>query len=245
MTAASARTRRADGSQPRNRVRAKSHAAGGDWERSWYNRLSRSELGRHTYLMRIHRNRLYRARRAPGAPPPPDDDVGVPTLLGIDVLDVLVRMAAGGVRVLAISYRELATRTGCSISAVHEQLCRLKAAGMLNWARRCRPTEGAREFGTPQWEQAENLYRLDVPPGIRKAHARTAAAAAERRQADIQERARRLQAADAQANPEARQRLAAALARADAVFSRESRLGEASGPPSMIQREGAALPRRK
>lgn len=204
------RARRADGTQPKNRVRARSFAAGGDWERGWFTTWSPGELSRYMRVIRPHRDRLYRAWRARRARPDPDQ-APIPTAIGLRILEQLVAMAAGGRRLLVASYRELAARAGCSLSAVHEQLARLRACGMVDWQRRCRPTEAERAWSVPQWEQAENVYRLLVPAGVKKAHRRSGAEAdADRAKAGLA-RGRIQRARDL--DPAARRRLIEALDR--------------------------------
>ena len=164
---------RTDGSRPKNRVRAHSWVAGGEWEREWRCTFSAGMLARHVRIMRAHRRRLSAQRRAT-KDPRRAADLAVPSKNGLDILEALVAMAAGGRRLLAVSYRELAARADCSVETVRRQIALLKAAGMLKWQRRCRRTEAERRFGEPQWEQAENVYQLLVPAGVKRQHQRAA-----------------------------------------------------------------------
>jgi hypothetical protein len=56
--------------------------------------------------------------------------------------------------------------TGYCYSAVHEALCRLRAAGFLQWIRRSRKTDN--DGAGPQVEQISNAYSLLVPKPLER-----------------------------------------------------------------------------
>ena len=181
-----ARPPRPDGSRPKNPVRAGSLPAGGEWERMWQCVLSPGELAKVRYAAGVVRGRLIKARRKLTSPAD-RARIPVPSKNGLDILAALASFAAGlarkARRLLALSYAELANRAGCSVETVRRQIALLKLAGLLRWQRRCRRTDAPREYGVPQWEQAENVYELVIPLGVKREH-RRAGAAADRRQAE-------------------------------------------------------------
>ena len=179
------RTPRPDGSAPKNPVRAGSLPASGEWERAWHCTRTKGELVKMRRIADVHRRRLYATRRSL-ASPAERARIPVPSKNGLDILAALasraVNLLGRQMRLLIMSYRELANRAGCSVETVRRQIALLKRAGLLRWQRRCRRTEAKAEFGAPQWEQAENIYELVTPLGVKREHAR-AAAEVDRRQA--------------------------------------------------------------
>lgn len=183
-TTALARAPRADGSTPKNPVHAGSLPVGGEWERAWHCTLTAGEIARVRHMASVHRRRLAAVRRARKTPSE-RALLAVPSKNGLDILAALASMAAGlvgkRVRLLAASYRELANRADCSVETVRRQIAVLRRAGLLRWQRRCRRTEAPAEFGLPQWEQAENVYELVTPAGVKREHKRAGAEVDRRR----------------------------------------------------------------
>lgn len=82
--------------------------------------------------------------------------------VGLEVLSCLYEMVDFASGRLEPAIATIAKNIGRSYSAVHDALCRLRAAGFLHWMRRSKPVDNP-EPGGPQVEQVPNAYALLIP----------------------------------------------------------------------------------